>query len=167
MLYKDVGIGLLSRCLRTRRDPHIIVARPGIFRAHDPGTYLTGQTWPLTPARVLGGRGARQTRMLRGGRPRWGAAPATAKAYVFSTISPYMNNTMIAPIIEAIQPALSPASYHPTATPRYPATNAPTMPRMMVMTMPIFCSPGMMALAISPTISPTMIMLMIPMATTP
>src|SRR5690606_40434540 len=89
------------------------------------------------------------------------ALPILQDAYArFLAIIPTTNNTMMAPTTEPIQPAGSPGAYQPSDWPRNPATTAPMMPRMVVMMMPMFWSPGMMARAISPTTKPTMIIMM-------
>src|SRR5258705_10389458 len=68
---------------------------------------------------------------------------------------------MIAPTTEPMKPALSPAFYQLSACPRKEATNAPTMPRMVVMMKPdgsLF--PGMMNFATTPARNPMMMVQM-------
>jgi hypothetical protein len=50
---------------------------------------------------------------------------------------PHITRIMIAPTIAPMKPALSPALYHPTASPRYVATNAPTIPSTVVKIKPL------------------------------
>src|SRR5262249_5891678 len=74
--------------------------------------------------------------------------------------------TTMAPTTAPMSPAPSPGAYHPRAWPRKLATNAPTMPRIVVNTKPLgsLVLPGMMNLAITPATNPMTIVQMIPMA---
>lgn len=63
---------------------------------------------------------------------------------------------MIAPTIEKMNPADCPSWYQPTARPIQPARSAPAMPSSMVMMIPPGSFPGIINLAIAPTIKPMM-----------
>src|SRR4029079_2702789 len=68
---------------------------------------------------------------------------------------------MIAPTTEPMKPAPSPALYQLSACPRKEATNAPTMPRMVVMMKPdSSLSHGMMNFATTPARNPMMMVQM-------
>src|SRR5882672_4187992 len=79
-----------------------------------------------------------------------------------------MSSTMIAPTTPPTNPALSPGRYHPRAWPKYVATNAPTIPKILVRMKPEgSLSPGMRNLAITPTIKPMIIVHSIPISHSP
>ena len=70
---------------------------------------------------------------------------------------------MIAPTVAPIRPAPSPALYQPRACPKKLATNAPTMPRIVVKMKPLgSLSPGVMSFARMPATKPIRIVHRIP-----
>ena len=76
-----------------------------------------------------------------------------------------MTRMIIAPTIAPMKPALSPGPYQPICWPSQVATNAPTMPRMVVRMKPRGSFlPGVMSLAMTPATKPMMMVQMMAQA---
>ena len=155
------------------RVAHLIsAARPGVL----PATHFRSQR-PQADAGVRAphGRSRRRPRRqplqatgaagrpLRLDRAELGSRGKAQTARRFPATKPYISSTMIAPTTAPMKPAPSPALYQPRACPRKEATNAPTMPRMVVMMNPDgSLLPGMMNFATTPARNPMMMVQIIP-----
>lgn len=70
----------------------------------------------------------------------------------------YISSKIIAPIIEAKNPACCPGAYQPSARPSHDARRAPPIPISVVMMKPPGSRPGVRSFAIRPTIKPTIML---------